>query len=159
MEIRNVLVPLDIVQGHNRIVISFHIDAPRTPVQLKWPDPDTRPLGFRLTRFRLSAVPKYELGRVIDLTKGDKTLEYLKSRWSLPDGYEVWTIGAEATMILRFKEAPPVTAIQASFLISDCMVSESFPELLVRVKANGRLVAEWRFSRPEATPALDPVTR
>ena len=47
-----------------------------------------------------------------------------------------------ATMKIPF-EQPPTAGVPASFVISDCMVSETAPTLPVRIKANGKLVGEW----------------
>jgi hypothetical protein len=144
-DMHKVLIPVDILRGQDRLCISFHIDEPRTPVQLKWSDTDMRSLGFRLTKFCLNAVPTYNLGQVIDLTAASgSALDHLSSKWSLPDPYGVWTSGPDAAITMRFKP-PPVTGFAASFVISDCMLAKSAPELLVLVKANGTVVAEWRL--------------
>lgn len=130
------------------LLISFHISGPRSPVQLKWSTWDKRPLGFRLTKFHLAEAGslKYKLGEVIDLTDtGNSTAfvgDFLGTEWALPDRFGSWTVGRQATMKIPF-EHPPQTAVPASFIISDCMVSDAAKSLPVRVKANGRLVGEW----------------
>src|SRR5580658_1874131 len=86
------------------------------------------------------------MGEIIDLTdSGHSTAcvgDYLGTEWALPDHYGSWTVGEIATMKIPF-ERPPSGAVPASFIISDCMVSETAPALPVRVKANGQLVGEW----------------
>jgi hypothetical protein len=130
------------------ILISFHIESPRSPKQLNWSTWDTRPLGFRLTKLRLAPAGslKYRMGEIIDLTdSGNSTAfvgDYLGTEWALPDQYGSWTVGEIATMRIPF-DRPPSGAAPASFIISDCVVSETAPALPVRVKANGQLVGEW----------------
>ena len=51
-------------------------------------------------------------------------------------------MGELATIKIPFDRAP-TGGVPASFVISDCMVSETHPALPVRIKANGRLVGEW----------------
>ena len=131
------------------VLITFHVE-PRTPIDLKWSTWDTRPLGFRLTKFSL--VPagslKYRLGEVIDLTdSGNSTAfvgDFLGTQWALPDRYGSWTVGELATIKIPFEE-PPSAAMPASFVVSDVVVSSKAPTLPVRLKANGRLVGEWTF--------------
>jgi hypothetical protein len=115
---------------------------------LSWSTWDSRPLGFRLTKFRMAPAGslKYRLGEIIDLTdSGNSTAfvgDYLGTEWALPDQYGSWTVGTLATMKVPF-ERPPTAGVPASFVISDCMVSDSAPALPVRVRANGQLVGEW----------------
>ena len=130
------------------VLISFRIKSPRTPKQLNWSTWDTRPLGFRLSKFSLAPAGslKYRLGDLIDLTDSGNAAafvgDFLGTQWALPDRYGSWTVGQEATIKVPF-EQPPTTAVPASFIISDSMVSPATPSLPVRVRANGRLVAEW----------------
>lgn len=134
--------------------ISFHVQSPRTPIELEWSTWDTRPLGFRLTKFVMGPAGslKYRLGELIDFTDGGNSAafvgDFLGTEWALPDRYGSWTVGSEVTMKVPFEE-PPSTALPASFVISDCMVSKSAPTLSVRVKANGRVVGEWKFTDRE----------
>jgi hypothetical protein len=129
--------------------------APRSPVELQWNERDTRPLGFRLTKFRMApAGPlQYRLGELIDLADGGNSAafvaDYVGSQWALPDSFGSWTLGPTASMKVRFQD-PPAGALPASFVVSDCMVSKAAPKLTVRVKANGREVAEWEFRDREA---------
>jgi hypothetical protein len=143
-EERRVLVPLEILRAENPLTISFHVDSPRSPVQLKWSDSDTRQLGFRLTTLRMDPVraPKYKLGDVLDFTSAGNAAEFLSGDWTEPDRYGRWTLGERATLTVCL-DNPPETATPASFIISDCMVSDTAPELPVRVTANGRFVDEW----------------
>ncbi|HLK20847.1 MAG TPA: hypothetical protein VKT81_17970, partial [Bryobacteraceae bacterium] len=130
------------------VLITFHIESPRSPKQLKWSTWDTRPLGFRLTKFQLASAGslKYKLGDIIDLTdSGNSTAfigDYLGTEWALPDQYGSWTVGERSSIKIPFEKAP-TAAVPASFIISDCVVSSSAPALPVRVKANGKLVGEW----------------
>jgi hypothetical protein len=68
--------------------------------------------------------------------------DYLGTEWALPDQYGSWTVGTLATMKVPF-ERPPTAGVPASFVISDCVVSDSAPALPVLIKANGQLVGEW----------------
>ncbi len=137
------------------VLVSFHIETPRTPVALQWPGHDLRPLGFRLTSFRMTPTGslKYKLGDVIDLTDGGNSAifldDFLWTQWALPDNYGSWTVGGEATIKVPFEE-PPAGEVPASFIISDCMVSKRAPTLSVLLKANGRQVAEWELRDREA---------
>jgi hypothetical protein len=134
--------------------ISFHVPETRTPLELKWSTWDKRPLGFRLTGFRMEPAGslKYRIGDVIDLTDGGNSAafvgDYLGTQWALPDSYGSWTVGGESTIKVRFEE-PATGALPASFIISDCMVSKNAPVLAVRVKAAGRALAEWEFKDRE----------
>ncbi len=130
------------------VLIAFRVKSPRTPKQLNWSTWDTRPLGFRLTKFSMAPAGslKYRLGDVIDLTDRGNAAAYvgdfLGTEWALPDRYGSWTVGQQANFKVPF-EQPPATALPASFIISDCVVSKTAPSLPVRVRANGKLVAEW----------------
>jgi len=134
--------------------ISFHIPSPQSPFELKWSTWDKRPLGFRLTGFRLEPAGslKYKLGDVIDLTDGGNSAafvgDYLGTQWALPDAYGSWTVGHESTMRVRF-EAPVTGPQPAAFLVSDCVVSKAAPSLTVRVKFGARSLAEWEFKDRE----------
>jgi hypothetical protein len=151
---RKVVVPLEILRVENPLTISFHVDSPRSPIQLKWSDSDTRQLGFRLTTLCMEPVraPKYKLGDVLDFTSAGNAARYLGGAWTAPDNYGCWTLGPKATMTVGL-DNPPATAMPAAFIISDCMVSETVPELPVRVTANGQLVGEWLLG-PGRTPHL-----
>lgn len=152
---RSILLPKGFPTS-DPILISFHIEYPRTPVQLNWSTWDLRPLGFRLNKFRI--VPagslKYRLGGVIDLTDTGNSPayvgDYLATQWALPDPYGSWTVGQLATIKISFDQAP-TTGFPASFVISDCVLSKTFPSLPVRIKANGRQVTEWTLG-PERDP-------
>ncbi|HEV2689872.1 MAG TPA: hypothetical protein VGV35_15035, partial [Bryobacteraceae bacterium] len=150
---RKVLLP-DGFPTLDPVNISFHVPAPRSPLELKWSSWDKRPLGFRLTAFRMEPAGslKYRLGESIDLTDGGNSAafvgDYLGTQWALPDNYGSWTVGDESTMRVRFEE-PATSALPVSFIISDCMVSKSAPSLAVRVKAGGRALAEWEFKDRE----------
>ena len=72
------------------MLITFHIESPRSPKQLNWSTWDTRPLGFRLTKLQLTArVSQYKLGDIIDLTDGGNAVAFLGdslgTEWALPD--------------------------------------------------------------------------
>ena len=151
---RKVLIPLDILRAANPLTISFHVDSPRSPAQLKWSDSDTRQLGFRLTTFCMEPVraPKYKLGDVLDFTSAGNAAGFLGGDWTAPDRYGRWTLGPKATMTVGL-DNPPETAMPAAFVISDCMVSETVPDLPVRVTANGQLVGEWVLG-PDRVPHL-----
>lgn len=137
------------------LVISFRIPTPWSPVQLKWSTWDKRPLGFRLTSFRMEPAGrlKYRLGAVIDLTAGGNasTLvgDALGIEWAQPDQFGSWTIGGGASLNIVF-EQPPSGGVPASFIISDCMVSRAAPQLGVRVRANGQSVGEWTLGPARA---------
>lgn len=130
------------------LLISFHVESPRTPKQLNWSTWDTRPLGFRLSKFQLAPAGslKYRLGEIIDLTDSGNSAAYVGDfvgmQWALPDPYGSWTVGEKATIKVPF-EQPLAGGLPASFVISDCMVSKTSPALPVRIKANGHLVGEW----------------
>jgi hypothetical protein len=136
------------------VQISFHIKAPRSPKQLHWSTWDTRPLGFRLTKFSMSPAAswKYHLGDPIDLCDGGNSAayvgEFLGTQWALPDQYGSWTVAREASLKVPFQE-PHTTAMPATFVISDCMVSAKSPALAVHVKANGCPIADWNFTGRE----------
>ncbi|HYL72600.1 MAG TPA: hypothetical protein VEU96_00255 [Bryobacteraceae bacterium] len=134
--------------------VTFHVPAPQTPLELKWSTWDKRPLGFRLTGFRLEPAGslKYKLGDVIDLTDGGNSAafvgDYLGTQWALPDAYGSWTVGHQSTMKVRF-EAPVTGPQPAAFIVSDCVVSKAAPSLTVRVKSGARSLAEWEFKDRE----------
>jgi hypothetical protein len=154
---QKVLVPAHILRLKEPLSISFHIAEPRSPMQLNWSDGDTRPLGFRLTAFRMDPVvtPKYRLGEVIDFTAGGNASSFLRADWTVPDRYGAWTVGPESTIAVRFEE-PPTGDIPAAFVISDCMVSPDGAALPVVVKANGRIVGEWTLG-PSRVPHIRSV--
>jgi hypothetical protein len=168
-----VLLPADAWRALQPLVVSFHVKSPRSPVELGWSTWDQRPLGLRLNQLRLvpAGPSKYRLGDVIDLTDGGNSIAFvgdlLGVQWALPEPYGSWTVGTEASLKVLFEEPPgsaaggtacatttspassevrqavPPASIPASFVISDCMVSGRGSKLPVRVKANGRVVAEW----------------
>jgi hypothetical protein len=133
-----------------RLVISFRIKEPCSPKQLGWSNWDTRPLGFRLTAFRLELAGnlKYRLGDVVDFTStGNSAIatgDSLGVEWTQPDLFGSWTLGREASLRFVF-EQPPTTPLLASFVISDCVVSED-AQTVVYVKANGRPAGEWKLN-------------
>lgn len=147
-EERSLVLPPDLLAARNPVRVEFHIDSPRTPFELHWPGTDLRPLGFRLTKLRLSAAgsSKYRVGEVIDFTEGGNAIAFLGERlgpqWAPPDRYGSWTVGKEAAITVPFEE-PLRTGVPACFIITDCAVSERAPELPVRVRVDGALVAEW----------------
>jgi hypothetical protein len=143
-----VVLPADAWRAQVPLIVSFHVKRPRSPLELGWSTWDRKPLGLRLNQLRLvPAGPlKYRLGDVIDLADEGNSIAFvgdlLGVEWALPDRFGSWTIGPTASLKVVFEE-PPGKAVPASFVISDCMVSESAPKLPVLVKANGRVVAEW----------------
>ncbi|HTS47085.1 MAG TPA: hypothetical protein VMH05_04030 [Bryobacteraceae bacterium] len=150
---RTILLPEGLPAGP--VLLSFRIPSPRSPVQLKWSTWDKRPLGFRLTSFRMEPAGrlKYRLGDVIDLTASGNasTLvgDALGIEWAQPDQFGSWTIGDAASLNIVF-EQPPSGGVAASFIISDCMVSKSAAQLAVRVRANGQAVGEWTLGPARA---------
>jgi hypothetical protein len=151
-EERKVLVAPDILRLQDPLNISFHIDSPRTVQELKWSEIDTRLLGFRLTSFRMDPVDihRYKFGEIIDFTAGGNGQRFLGSHWTLPDRYGSWTVGESASLSVCFEEKP-IEPLGLSFVVSDCMVSTGFPELPVRVSANGHLIGEWILG-PDRVP-------
>jgi hypothetical protein len=156
MEQRRILIPAQLLPAQRSVKFSFHIDSPRTPTQLGWHATDKRPLGFRLTKLRLSPAGslRYRLNDVIDFAEGGDSITFvgdgLGLQWTAPDPYGSWTIGHEASLKISFQDAPS-SGIPAAFVISDCNVGGSSPTLPVHVKANGRPVAEWVLG-PEREP-------
>ena len=150
---RTILLPDGLPSGP--LQISFQIAAPQSPKQLNWSTWDKRPLGFRLTSFRLEPAGrlKYRLGEVIDLSaSGNSALQVgdaLGIEWAQPDEFGSWTIGRAASLKIHFEEAPSGD-VPASFIISDCMVSKSAPNLTVRIKANGQPAGEWTLGPARA---------
>jgi|GEM_PF-1975530 len=147
-EERRLVLPPDLLAARNPVKVEFHVESPRTPVELRWPGTDLRPLGFRLTKLRLSAAgsSKYRVGEVIDFTEGGNAIAFLGERlgpqWAPPDRYGSWTVGTEAAITLPFEE-PLRTGVPACFIITDCAVSDRAPQLPVRVKVDGKVLAEW----------------
>ncbi len=158
---RHVLL-LDGFPARDPIHVSFAIREPQSPKQLGWSGHDTRPLGFRLTSFRLGSARAvtYEPGDLIDFTEGGNsgifTGKFLGVQWGVPDRYGSWTVGTEATLKVPF-DKPLSSALPAVFVISDCMVSRKAPKLGVRLKANGVEVAEWTLG-PDREVRKLPVT-
>jgi hypothetical protein len=150
-EQRQLFISPAVLYARTPLNISFRIDSPRSPDELKWNKGDHRPLGFRLTNFSLQKIdiPTYKIGQVIDFTQGGNGIPLLGSQWSPPDQYGSWTVGKESSLKIRLKE--PGDAAPICVVISDCMVSEDVPPLPVRVKANGRVVGEWSLG-PDRTP-------
>src|SRR5688572_11914395 len=151
---RSIFLHPDLVGGPGPFKISFQIDSPRSPHELGWSDGDHRPLGFRLTRFQLNEykLPRLKLGETIEFTEGGKGVEVLRGQWAVPDEHGIWTIGQELEMQMQLQD-PPIGPVPAAFVVGDCMVSESAPELSVFVKANGQQVANWVFG-PERAPHI-----
>jgi hypothetical protein len=150
---RTILLPDGLPAGP--LVVSFRIPSPRSPLALKWSTWDKRPLGLRLTSFRLEPAGrlKYRLGDIIDLTASGNSAMFtgdaLGIEWAQPDQFGSWTIGDAAALKIVF-EQPPSGSVPASFVISDCVVSKKSPNLAVRVKANGRSVGEWTLGPARA---------
>ena len=154
---KKVLVPGEVLRSQTPLLISLRIDQPRTPMELRWSVSDDRRLGFRLTRFQMDPVEvlQYKLGQVIDFTETGKGARFLDAEWTAPDRYGAWTVGLESRITLPF-EKTPVEAVQANFVISDCMVSNAFNQLAVRVKANNEIVTEWKLG-PDRIPHVRSV--
>lgn len=55
-----ILAPAEILREKNPVNISFRIETPRSPVELKWSANDMRPLGFRLTGVELRTADRIE---------------------------------------------------------------------------------------------------
>jgi len=152
-EERSILVTSEILGSQSPMQISFKIDSPRSPDELDWTKGDTRPLGFRLTGFRLDryGLPRLKIGETIDFTSGGRGAELLREQWGTPDQYGTWTMGKESRIHVCLDNAPS-GIIPAAFVISDCMVSASTPELSVTVKANGQQVGDWTFGLNHRAP-------
>ncbi len=148
---RKLVVGPEVLNRQRPVRISFQISTPRTPAELKWSD-DTRPLGFRLTRFRMSPVefPPYRFGQVIDFTETGNAEDFLGANWTYPDRLGRWTEGQEATLTLRLDQGS-AAPLPASFFISDCVVSEHSPYLPVQVAVNGIQIGEWSVG-PDRKP-------
>jgi len=146
---RRILLP-EGFPARDPIHIAFHVNEPHSPLDLGWSTWDTRPLGFRLSKFQMMPAGslKYRVGEIIDLTDGGNSAafvgDYLGAQWALPDRLGSWSVGKEVNIKIAFEEKPP-GAVPASFVISDCVVSKAAPKLLVRAKANGLPVGEWTF--------------
>jgi hypothetical protein len=140
---RRLLLSPELLARRRPLEVSFHIATPRSPAELHWSD-DARPLGFRLTRFQTypSQAPSYRLGQIIDFTEGGNAEGFLGEAWSTPDQYGRWTLGREARLALRLDQCPNGPVL-ASFLVSDCMVSEEAPALPINVVVNGQMIEEW----------------
>src|SRR5579883_463423 len=138
----------DGIPSAGAVLVSFRIGAPRTPKELNWSSWDLRPLGFRLTRFRLERVgaQKYKLGNVIDLTDQGNSAGFvgdaLGTQWAQPDRFGSWTLGREAVLKIELEDAAP-GPVPVSFIVSDWVASKESPALPVVVKANGVLIGQW----------------
>ena len=150
---RTILLPDGLPSG--RMVISFHIPQPRSPKQMGWSTWDTRPLGFRLTSFRLEPAGrlKYRPGDVIDFTAAGNSAcvvgDALGIEWAQPDQLGTWTIGHESSLKIVFEDKLQ-TAFPLSFIISDCAISKSHATLAVRIRANGHHAGEWTLGPARA---------
>jgi len=150
---RVILLPEGLPAG--RLLISFHVPDPRSPKKLGWSTWDTRPLGLRLTSFRLESAGrlKYRPGDVIDFAVGGNSApavgDSLGIEWAQPDQFGSWTIGRQSSLKIVFEE-PPKSALPASFIISDCVVSKDSPTLAVRIRANGHAAGEWTLGPARA---------
>jgi hypothetical protein len=136
---RRVVVTAESLIRQRPLHISFVVQRPRSPEELGWSE-DQRPLGFRLTQLRMTPLPKYHWGEVIDFTEGGNAGQFLGSGWATPDDSGRWTEGEEATLRLR--------------------VPRLSPTLPVHVHVNGALAEEWVFG-PDRSPhvrtiALEP---
>jgi hypothetical protein len=154
---RSIFIPPEVMRVQNPLRICFHIDEPRSPHELGWTTGDLRPLGFRLTNFRLDRyeIPKLKLGESVDFTSGGRGTELLRGVWSKPDNYGAWTMGEQAALQIRLEDVPK-GPVPAAFVVSDCVVAESAPNLSVTVEANGHEVGDWKFG-PERTPHVRTV--
>lgn len=150
----SVFVPPEFISQSTPTKITFGIDSPRSPHELGWGDGDLRPLGFRLTRFRLDnyRTPRLKLGEAVDFTSGGNGAELLRDDWGAADRFGSWTMGPESTIHMKLQDVPP-GPVPVAVVISDCMVSGVQPHLPVSVKANGRRVADWIFG-PDRKPHL-----
>ena len=148
---RKVKVKPEVVKRRQPLSISFHIRTPRSPKQLNWSG-DSRPLGFRLTGFRIDSLvaPVYQMGQVIDFTDKGNAAPYLEGGWSAPDEYGCWTLGTEATLTLRLDPRPDGPT-SLSVFVSDIMVDVTAPTLPVEVSANGKMLTKWTMG-PDRTP-------
>ena len=148
---RKVKVKPEVLKRRQPLSISFHIRTPRTPKQLNWSG-DSRPLGFRLTGFRIEPLvaPVYQMGQVIDFTDKGNAAPYLEAGWSARDEYGCWTLGTEATLTLRLDPRPDGPT-SLSVFVSDIMVDLTAPTLPVEVMADGKMLAKWTMG-PDRTP-------
>jgi len=140
---RKVIVKPEVLSRSSPLRVSFHVETPRSSAQLKWSD-DSKPLGFRLTRFQMepARTPAYRLGDVIDFTDRGNGQPFLDANWSACDHYGTWTTGPKSSLTLRIEGATQ-SSLSASFVISDCMVGAGAPTLPVRVNVNEELAEEW----------------
>jgi hypothetical protein len=148
---RKVKVKPEVLKRRQPLSISFHIRTPRTPKQLNWSG-DSRPLGFRLTGFRIELLvaPVYQMGQVIDFTDKGNAAPYLEAGWSARDEYGCWTLGTESTLTLRLDPRPDGPT-SLSVFVSEIMVDVTAPTLPVEVSANGKMLAQWTMG-PDRTP-------
>jgi hypothetical protein len=150
---RRILLPEGLPAS--RMLIAFRVREPRSPKRMGWSTWDTRPLGFRLTSFRLESAGrlKFRLGDVLDFTAtGNSALsvgDSLGVEWAQPDQFGSWTIGRESSLRIVFEE-PPKVELPVSLIVSDCVVSRDSPTLDVLVKANGRAIAKWTLGPARA---------
>jgi len=153
---RKVFVKPEILTRERPLNILFHIVPTRTSADLKWSD-DLRPLGFRLTRLRMSPLqmPKYSWGQMIDFTENGNADSYVHSNWGMPDNLGRWIEGEGAKLVLRLDQDAETEKL-ASFLISDCMVDRQAPHLPVHVVVNDKLADEWTLG-PSRAPHVRAV--
>ena len=73
-----VLLPADAWRALEPLVVSFHVESPRSPVELGWSTWDKRPLGLRLNQLRFATASplKHRLGDNIDLTDGGNSIAF-----------------------------------------------------------------------------------
>jgi hypothetical protein len=151
---RRVLLPAGMLATTEPVNIVFRVPDHRTPERLGWSSNDFRPLGFRLTTLRLTPAGslKYKLGELIDFTDGGDCLAYIEDfmgvQWSLADTYGSWTVGEVANIRIQLAE-PAAGALPASFVVSDCVVSDKAPKMTVSLTANGIEAGRWEFGDRE----------
>uniref|UniRef100_Q02BK0 Uncharacterized protein n=1 Tax=Solibacter usitatus (strain Ellin6076) TaxID=234267 RepID=Q02BK0_SOLUE len=143
-----ILLPPDALLPSKPVNIAFEIAAPRRPLDLGLSTWDTRPLGFRLCRLRISPVGRltYRPGDPIDFFEGGDSMAFvgdaMGSQWSFPGPRGSWTIGTRCSFHVTF-DGPVAGDLPCAFVISDCMIPARAKPLPVTVKANGQAIAEW----------------
>jgi hypothetical protein len=143
-----ILLPPDALRPSEPVTIAFEIATPRRPLDLGLSTWDTRPLGFRLCRLRISPVGRltYRPGDPIDFFEGGDSMAFvgdaMGSQWSFPGPRGSWTIGTRSSFHVTF-DGPVAGDLPCAFVISDCMIPSRAKPLPVTVKANGHPIAEW----------------
>jgi hypothetical protein len=143
-----ILLPPDALRPSAPVAIAFEIATPRRPLDLGLSTWDTRPLGFRLCRLRISPVGRltYCPGDPIDFFEGGDSMAFvgdaMGSQWSFPGPRGSWTIGKRCSFHVTF-DGPVAGDLPCAFVISDCMIPSRSKPLPVTVKADGHVIAEW----------------